>query len=156
VISTSARSSSRSLLDVERVAFHARGRFTRGEPFLVERLAVTDAADVSDEHSDQHRNGSRDRIAGPFEERLASRESRGEIAPPPCVGELIARNLRATGREQLDLVRSDRLAVRPGRDLVDLGGELLGVLPDHFDEKTRRFGVDSDVAFAELLHHPIR
>src|SRR5438045_7620098 len=125
------------------MTLQARRSLTRRETFFGEDLTVADAADMRDEHADQHRDGAGDGVAGAFEQRLARRERAGEIAASPGVGELVAGDLGATGREQFDLARADRLVARPRRDLVDLARELLRILADDLDQQPGRFGVDA-------------
>ena len=110
---------------------------------------------MRDEHADQHRHRARDRIAGALEQRLARRECAGKVATSPRVGELVAGDLGAARREQLDLFGADWLPTRPGRDLVDLARKLLGIVAHDLDQQARGFGVDADAAVPELLRHPI-
>ena len=143
------------LLDVERMPLHPRSRLARAQTLLGQQLAVTHAADVADEQTDQRRHRARHRVAGALEQRLAGGQRSREVAPPPRVGELVARHLRTAGGELLDLADTDGVAARPGRDLVDLGRELVRVLADDLDEQANRVRVDVHAAFGELLRHPL-
>ena len=134
---------------------HPGGRLTRGQPLLGQQLAVTDPADVADQEAEQRRHRARHRVAGALEQRLAGLERSREIAPAPRIREVVARHLRTAGGELLDLADTNRVASRPGRDLVHLGCQLLRILAHDLDEQANRFRVDGHAAFGELFRHPL-
>ncbi len=55
-----------------------------------------------------------------LEERLADGEGARGVPRRPRLGQLVDRHVRVRSDERRDLALADRLASRPGRELVDL------------------------------------
>ncbi len=72
----------------------------------------------------------------------------------PRVGQLPGWILRERCREPFDLLDPEGLAVRPGRELVDLERERQLVLPDDLDEGLAGVTTDFHTAVVEALGHP--
>src|SRR5207253_510974 len=97
-----------------------------------------------------------DRIARTLEQPLAGGEDRMQVAPSPRIREVVARDLGATGHELLDLSHADGVTGGPRGDLVDLAGQLIGILTDELDEGPARVGLDRHAAIGELPRNPLR
>ena len=125
-------------------------------PSSARRWQSRTRADVARRAGRQRRNRARARVAGALEQRLGRRRAPPATSrrPHASVSVEAAASPRSRG-ELLDVVHADGIAARPGRDLVDLGRELLRVLADELDEQPARVGVDLDAALGELRRRPI-
>src|SRR5881296_1713727 len=83
------------LLDVERVALQLGRDLAWARAFLDKALDRADTPDVPDEQPDETGDGARHGIRRSFEERLAGRQRRPNVTPPPRIRELVARDLGA-------------------------------------------------------------
>ena len=85
-----------------------------------------------------------------------ARSVAGDVAAPPRVRDGEDRRLGAADGELLDDGARDRLAVRPRRELLDLGREIADVVPDRLDERAARVAVGRRTEPRELLADPLR
>ena len=92
----------------------------------------------------------------PVEKRLGRAQRRGDVPPAPGVGDREDRRFGPPDGELLDRRARDLLAVRPRRELLDLGGEIADIVPDRLDERAARVAVDGRVEARELLADPVR
>ena len=89
------------------------------------------------------------------EQRLGGAKRRGDVSPPPRVGHREDRRLGPSDGELLDGGTRDRLAVRPCRELLDLGREVADVLPDRLDERATSVSVGGAAKPRRTARRPI-
>ena len=92
----------------------------------------------------------------PLEQRLGRAERRAHVAAAPGVGEREDGRLGPADGELLDRRARDRLAARPGRQLLDLGSKVAEVVADRFDEGAAGIPVGRRAEPRELLAYPLR
>src|SRR5581483_4716224 len=131
----------RGLLRDERMDLEARRDLARAHALVRECRDLADAADVADERGDDPRELARPRPVRPLEQRLGGAERRRDVPASPRVGDGEDRRLGAADGELLDDRARDLLAVRPRRELLDLGGERADLVPDRLDESAARVAV---------------
>src|SRR5665809_75016 len=90
-----------------------------------------------------------------LEDRFARFQRASGVASGPGVGQGEDRHGGRSRTQELDLALADRLACRPGRELVHLLGERVEILlPDELEEQGAGLRLGSDSALRELLGDP--
>ena len=107
------------------------------------------------ERGDEADQLARPRAVRAVEQGLGGAECRRDVSATPCVGDREDRRLGASDRELLDVHACDLLAVGPGRELLDLGGEIADVVSDGLDERTAGVTVGGRAEARELLGDPL-
>ena len=97
------------------------GCLARSHALRGEALEAPHSCRVAGKGGRKPRHGVAPRAALAVEDRLARCERRRRIRPRPRIGERERRRVGSRSHEVFDLALSDRLAGRPGRDLLDLG-----------------------------------
>src|SRR5579862_1350689 len=97
----------------------ARRDLARPHALVGELRDLAHPADMAHERRDDADQLARPWPVRPLEQRLRRAQRRADIATPPGVRDGEDRSLGAPHRELLDDRLRDRLAVRPGRELLD-------------------------------------
>src|SRR5262245_13795623 len=141
---------------VELVSLHALGCGSRRDALRIECLAFADPRDVVGQETGGPEEDVARSIARAFDEPLARSQHGRNVTPTPGVGEVERWDFGSCGHQVGDLAFRDLLAGGPGRELVDLGQELLGVVAHELDERAGGLAVDLDASLLELLLDPFR
>src|SRR5262249_60210931 len=96
----------------------------------------------------------RARLAAPPHRARRAPQTARAGPPPPATRRGEVRRPAAGGAEPLDVLDADAFPGRPGRELVDLGRELVEILADELDEDTRCLLLDLRAVNLELLADP--
>src|SRR2546421_12978966 len=89
-------------------------------------------------------------VARPLDEPLRGRKRTGDVSAPPRVGQVEGRDLRSGRKELRHFALADSLAVGPGRQLVDLGRQLVRAVSHEIDYRPSRYGLPKHAPLAQL------
>jgi hypothetical protein len=137
------------------VHLETRGDLARADALVGERGDLPDAADVAHERGDDPDQLTRARPVRALEQRLGRAEGARDVATSPRIRHGEDRRLGTADGELLDSGARDRLAVRPGRELHDLGGEVADVVSDSLDERAAGVAIGGRAEPRELLADPL-
>ena len=126
-----------------------------GTPCVREPLQLPHPREVAVERRREPRRRVAARLVGAVEHRLRQLEQLPGLALCPGIGERERRHVGDRRDELLDLGHADRLALRPGRDLVDLVREAVEILlADVLDQERARVRLGLDAGLPEALGDP--